>query len=101
MCRSSISHNILYISHKGVIGLTTTLSLKFENKKNKPQVLSTRAIQLRFDTYKNNSNNNNMKDQQEDIEIFNTFVCSPAQLTVNPNELAILYVSFTPGTILI
>ena len=92
---------LYYISYKGVIGLTTTLSLKFGNKKNKPQILSTRAIQLRFDTYKNNSNSNNMKDQQEDMEIFNTFVCSPAQLTVNPNELAILYISFTPGITLI
>ena len=81
--------------------MTTSISLKFGNKKNKPQILTTRAIQLRFDTYKDNNNNTNIKELVDDVEILNTFVCSPAQLTIQSNEVSILYISFTPGIIYI
>ena len=82
---------------QGHIGLSTTISLKFGNRKSKPQRLSTRAIQMRFDAY------DGMKpaaggehEKTLESEIMNSFQCHPRKLTVMPGEIAVMNVSFSP-----
>ena len=107
---------------QGYIGQTTTISLKFGNRKSKMQRMTTRAIQMRFDSLysnddPNNANtttttatNNQPRDESrhhkssstkkgkapKEFEIENAFRCTPRNLDIAPNSEVILYVSFTP-----
>eukprot|EP01041_Mallomonas_annulata_P000720 gene720-1390_t len=96
--KAEAQDDVKELTVQGQIGLSTTISLKFGNRKSKPQHLTTRAIQMRFDAYDGFKPDarGQTEDYQAESEITNAFQCTPNKLTVEPGEVAVLNISFTP-----
>ena len=94
---------------QGYLGQSTTISLKFGNRKSRPQTLTTRAIQMRFDAFATSdtdgggvrdrivrNNGNRSALSAKELEIENSFRCHPRRLEIAPDAEAELFITFSP-----